>query len=98
MPSQIRVDSIADLNGTAATELTYGATFPTGSKLTVNGNINLTGVSTVGILSATNAVISGVVTATSFIGNGSQLTGLQSVGPSKSIALKIILDPLPFRS
>jgi hypothetical protein len=29
MPSQIRVDSIADLNGTAATELTYGAIIPT---------------------------------------------------------------------
>jgi len=90
MPSQIRVDSITDLNGTAATELTYGATLPALSKLIVNGNINLTGVSTVGLLSATNASVSGIVTATSFVGDGSQLTGIQSVGPSKSIAFAII--------
>ena len=90
MPSQIRVDSITDLNGTAATELTYGATLPSGSKLTVNGNINVAGLSTVGILSVTNAVVSGIVTATSFVGDGSQLTGLQSVSPSKSIAFAII--------
>jgi len=90
MPSQIRVDSITDLNGTAATELTYGATLPALSKLIVNGNINLTGVSTVGLLSATNASVSGIVTATSFVGDGSQLTGIQSVGPSKSIAFKMI--------
>ena len=90
MPSQIRVDSIADLNGTAATELTYGATLPALSKLTVNGNINVAGVSTVGLLSATNASVSGIVTATSFVGDGSQLTGIQSVGPSKSVAFAII--------
>jgi hypothetical protein len=96
--ARLNVNTITDRNNSGASELTYGATLPAGSRLTVNGNINLTGVSTVGILSATNAVVSGIVTATSFIGNGSQLTGLQSVGPSKSIALKIILDPLPFRS
>jgi hypothetical protein len=90
MPSQIRVDSITDLNGTAATELTYGAILPALSKLTVNGNINLTGLSTVGILSATNAVVSGIVTATSFVGDGSQLTGVQTVSVSKSIALAIV--------
>ena len=98
MPSQIRVDSITDLNGTAATELTYGATLPALSKLTVNGNINVVGLSTVGILSATNAVIIGVVTATSFRGDGSQLTGVQSVDPSKSIALRFIIADHPHRS
>ena len=98
MPSQIRVDSITDLNGTAATELTYGATLPSGSKLTVNGNINVAGLSTIGILSATNAVVSGIVTATSFRGDGSQLTGVQSVSPSKSIALRFIIADHPHRS
>ena len=96
--ARLNVNTITDRNDSGAPELTYGATLPSGSKLTVNGNINLTGVSTIGILSATNAVIIGVVTATSFRGDGSQLTGVQSVGPSKSIALKIVLDPLPFRS
>ena len=91
MPSQIRVDSIVDLNGTGPTELTYGATLPSGSRLTVQGNANLTaGVTTVGFLTATNVNISGIVTATSFVGNGSGLTGLRSVTPSKSIAFAII--------
>jgi hypothetical protein len=90
MPSQIRVDSITDLNGTAATELTYGATLPSGSKLTVNGNINLTGISTVGILSTTNAVVSGIVTATPSLIDSRQLPGVQSVSSSKSIALAIV--------
>ena len=96
--ARLNVNTITDRNDSGAPELTYGATLPSGSKLTVNGNINLTGISTIGILSVTNAVVSGIVTATSFVGDGSQLTGLQSVSPSKSIALKIVLDPLPFRS
>ena len=90
MPSQIRVDSITDLNGTSATELTYGATLPSGSRLNVQGNVNISGVSTVGLLSATNAVVSGIVTASTFVGDGSGLTGVQSVSSSKSIALAII--------
>jgi hypothetical protein len=90
MPSQIRVDTITDLNGTGATQLTYGATLPSGSRLNVQGNVNLTGISTVGLLSATNANVSGIVTATTFVGDGSGLTGVQSASSSKSIALAII--------
>ena len=92
MPSQIRVDSIVDLNGTGPVELTYGASFPLGSELSIQGNVNLsfTGVSTIGLLSATNANVSGIVTAASFVGDGSGLSGIQVVGPSKSIALAII--------
>jgi hypothetical protein len=90
MPSQIRVDSITDLNGTGVVELTYGASFPSGSKLTHNGNINIVGVATIGLLSATDMSVSGIVTASSFVGDGSQLQGVQSVSSSKSIALAII--------
>ena len=99
MPSQIRVDTITDLNGSGPVELTYGASFPPGSQLNIQGNVNIsaTGISTVGALSATSINASGIVTATSFVGNGSGLTGVPSVSASKSIALKIILDPLPFR-
>ena len=100
MPSQIRVDTITDLNGSGPVELTYGASFPSGSQLNIQGNVNIsaTEISTVGALSATSINASGIVTATSFVGNGSGLTGLPSVSASKSIALKVILDPLPFRS
>ena len=98
MPSQIRVDNITDLNGSGPVELTYGASFPPGSKLNIQGDINIAGVSTVGFLSATSINASGIVTATSFVGDGSGLTGVPTASASKSIALKIILDPLPFRS
>jgi hypothetical protein len=94
----VKTNSIVSSNGNDDVNLIDGAIIPTWSKLTVNGNINLTGVSTVGILSATNAIVSGVVTATSFIGNGSQLTNISTVSISKSIALKYILSDPPLRS
>ena len=96
--ARIKVDSITDRNNSGQPTLTYGAILPSGSRLNVQGNVNISGVSTVGLLSATNASVSGIVTASTFVGDGSQLTGLQSVSSSKSIALKTILDPLPFRS
>jgi len=90
MPSQIRVDSISDLNGTGAVELTYGATIPSTAKINIQGNINISGVSTVGFLTASNANITGIVTATSFVGNGSGLTGINVASAAKSIAFAII--------
>ena len=92
MPSQIRVDTITDLNGSGPVELTYGASFPSGSQLNIQGdvNINATGISTVGFLSATSINASGIVTATSFVGDGSGLLAVPTVSASKSIALAII--------
>ena len=90
MPSQIRVDTIVDLNATGPVELTYGATIPAGQKLQLGGNINISGVSTVGFLSASDVNVSGTVTATSFVGDGSGLQGVPSVSAAKSIALAII--------
>lgn len=90
MPSQIRVDTITDVNGSGPTQLTFGATLPSGSRLNVQGNVNITGVSTVGFLTAQNANVTGIVTASTFIGDGSGLQGLQVVSSSKSIALAII--------
>jgi hypothetical protein len=94
----VKTNSIVSSNGNDGVNLIDGAIIPAGSKLTVNGNINIAGVSTVGILSATNAVVSGIMTATSFIGNGSQLTNIPTVSISKSIALKYILSDPPLRS
>ena len=86
----IKTNSVVGNDGNSATQLTYGATLPSGSRLNVQGNVNLTGISTVGLLSATNASVSGIVTASTFVGDGSGLTGVQSVSSSKSIALAII--------
>ena len=90
MPSQIRVDSITDVNGTGAVTLSYGASIPSGQLLNVQGDLNISGIATVGFLTANNANIIGVITATSFVGNGSQLTNVPVVSSSKSIALAII--------
>lgn len=95
--SRIKVDSITDRNNSSAPILIYGVTVPNG-QLNVNGNANLTGISTIlGSIVASNASI-GTVTSGFFIGDGSGLVAVPSVSASKSIALKIILDPLPFRS
>ena len=96
--ARLKVNSITDRNNSGQPSLTYGASLPSGSGFNIQGNINVSGISTVGILSVTNASVSGIVIASSFVGDGSQLTGVQSVSSSKSIALKILLDPLPFRA
>jgi len=85
MASQVRVDQITNLNGDGAPELVYGATVPSGATLTANGDLNLTGVTTVGFLTTQNAIV-GIVTAGSFVGDGSGLTGLQVLGEAKAIA------------
>jgi len=95
--ARLRVNTIVDRNDNGAPSLVYGATIPSGGTLNISGNVNSTGISTVGFLSVTNASV-GIVTAATFVGDGSGLTGIQVVSPSKSIAFKMILDPLPFRS
>jgi hypothetical protein len=93
----IKTNSVVGNDGNSAIQLTYGATLPSGSRLNVQGNVNISGVSTVGLLSATNANVSGIVTATSFIGDGSGLS-ITTVSVSKSIALKYIISDPPLRS
>lgn len=94
--SKIKVNSIVDRLDEGPPELTFGASIPSGQVLNANGNVNV-GVATVGVLSTTSLNAS-IVSASTFIGDGSQLSGLPTVSQSKVIALKIIMDPLPFRS
>ena len=98
MASQVRVDKISNLAETGAVELTFGATIPSGQTLAVAGNLNSSGIATVGVLSATSANITGVLTATKFVGDGSALTNLPNATKGFAIAMNTILDPLPFRS
>jgi hypothetical protein len=54
-------------------------------------NLNATGISTIGIASATSINATGVITASSFVGDGSQLTGVSgfatALSPSQSSPL-----------
>ena len=89
MASQVRVDQITNLNGDGATELVHGATIPSGQPFNVGGDLNITGVTTVGFLTAQNVTV-GVITANKFVGDGSGLTGLQVLGEAKAIAFAYI--------
>ena len=61
--SEIRVNNIANEAGTGAPTLTYGAQVPTGMGITGAGGINITGI----------------ITATSFAGNATGLTGSPNI-------------------
>lgn len=92
--SQLKVNTIVDLAGTGAPELTEGATLPSGKTISGSGGLNLTGSSSVGVLTATsitadsinvissgNLNVTGVVTASGgFSGDGSAITNLPSAG------------------
>ena len=94
----IRTNSIVSKNGNSDINLIYGASLPSGIKLDPKGNVNITGISTVGFLTASNANFTGIVTANFFKGDGFQLTNVPSVTSSKSIALRYIIADHPHRS
>jgi hypothetical protein len=64
----------------------------------VNGNLNVVGVSTInGQIDVNDISLSGIVTAASFVGDGSGLS-VPTASVSKSIALKYIIADPPLRS
>lgn len=95
--SQIKVNAVTDRFDSGAPTLPNSAIIPSGGTLVVNGNVNNTGISTISTVEATQ-INSTTMTAQAFVGDGSQLTGLPIVSQSKVVALKMIIDPLPFRS
>jgi len=95
--SKIKVNAISNRIDEGAPELSRGATFGSSSVLDVAGNVNITGVSTANSVIATNVNVVGVITGT-FSGNASQMVGLPVITAGKSVALRMILDPVPFRA
>ena len=67
--STIQVNTIEGIDGAPVT-LGYGATIPSGAYLTIQGNLN----------------VSGVITANSFAGDASALTGMSVASTSFTIA------------
>jgi len=72
--SQIQVNKITGKNGNDPVIIAYGASVTSGKVFSVGGDVN----------------IIGIVTATSFVGNGSGLTGLSIATNTKAIGLSII--------
>ena len=74
--SLIKVNNITNTDDNAAVSLDSGASIPSGASLTVLGNTSITGI----------------ITATSFTGDGSALTGIggESATKSKLFAFALI--------
>jgi len=75
--SQIQVNSIVNVSDTGGPELSFGATVPTGQVFTAGGDVNITGI----------------ITATNFVGNGSNLTGLSIATKSSAFAYQWLFGP-----
>lgn len=90
--SKIKVNSIVNKNDDGEVELTRGAIIPPGQQLSVSGNFNVTGILTAANYNVTSMNVSGVVTASAFIGDGSGLTSLPTVSIGKIIAYKKIFS------
>jgi|TARA_R100001480_G_scaffold74150_1_gene84794 hypothetical protein len=78
--TRINVDSITNRDDNGAVTLLHGGTVPSGKLISSSGDMTVVGV----------------LTATSFAGDGTQLRAFTSA--PKGYAIKLILDPLPFRS
>jgi len=72
--SQIQVNKITGRNGDDPVIIAYGASVTSGQVFSVQGDLN----------------VSGIITATNFVGNGSNLTDLSIATQSRAIALNII--------
>ena len=75
--SQIQVNSIVNVSDTGGPELSFGATIPTGQVFSALGDVN----------------VSGIITATNFVGNGSGLTGLTIATQSSAFAYQWLFGP-----
>jgi hypothetical protein len=72
--SKIKVNILEAYDPAGPVAVSYGASVPTGQTFTVQGDVNITGI----------------VTASNFVGNGSGLTGLNIATQGKSIAFTLI--------
>lgn len=90
MASKVKVDTIRALDSSSV-KLPKGAVVPSGQYLRVTGNVNSIGVATITSVRASGVNVSGAITASSFVGDGSALTGLSVTNPSKVFALSIII-------
>ena len=81
-------------DGTGLTGVASTDNIITGTAATFNNNVNISGVTTVGVLTAYTSVTvgtaitadaaSGIVTATKFVGDGSELTGVSGFATALS--------------
>lgn len=95
--SKIRVNAISNRLDEGPPELTRGSTVPSGQTVSVQGNLNVSGISTTGSIVATSVNVVGVLTAT-LSGDGSNIQNLPVVTKAKVIAFKRLLAYDEFRA
>lgn len=89
--SQFQVDSIEAYDPVGPVLVSYGATIPPGGTFSIDGDANfITGVITAVSHSGNNVISSGIITASSFVGNSSGFSNLPVINNSKSIAFTLI--------
>lgn len=79
--SRIRVNSLVNKDDTGGVTFIRGGIIPSGQIFKVQGGLTA----------------AGIMTASSFIGNGAALTNLNTITASRTYGMALILDPLPFR-
>lgn len=94
---RIQSDSIVSSDGTGSPSFLKGYTVSNNAPTEVQSSVNISGITTVGFLTATNMTV-GVLTATRFDGDGSQLTNIPNVLTGKAYAIKILLADPPLRA
>jgi hypothetical protein len=94
---RLRTNSIVNANNDGPVIIPETKIDLNDSSIIISGNVEVLGITTVvGPMVASNASV-GVITASSFVGDGSGLD-VPSVSISKSIALKYIISDPPLRS
>lgn len=87
--SVLRVNKILDEAGTGPVSFPQGVEFPEGTTFP-EPIINTTGIVTATTVDCTTAQVAGVTTATSFFGNGYNMTNVPGTPSARVIALYLI--------
>ena len=93
---RVQVDSLVSSDGTGSVTVPQGLNL-NGTVFTVSSSVSVSGIATIGFITATSAA-TGILTSTTFKGDGSQITGTPTFTTSKIIAYKYILSDPPLRS
>ena len=89
--STLRVNKISNESGSGSVEFTKGATFPSSQNFTSTDlTINTAGIATITDITATQMSVVGVMTATSFVGNGFNITNPPGTAVGKVIGQHLI--------
>jgi len=90
--STLRVNKIVNLNDNGPVAFTQGATIPAGKTLSGGGSLSSTGAISSADVAVTGNLTSnsGTITATSFSGNGLNITNVPGTTVGQAIALTII--------